>query len=137
MLLVAEGGANAVVPVSVSPDKEKAQNNKCLTGVTKATTLTAADYILNVKEIDGEKKAGFFLAGNDHKNLKANRAYIRASVGAGVKSFALDLEDNADGIEETLSDSLLKSENIYNLAGQRLSKMQKGINIVNGKKVLK
>ena len=45
--------------------------------------------------------------------------------------------DNADGIEETFSDSLLKSENIYNLAGQRLSKMQKGINIVNGKKVLK
>ena len=26
---------------------------------------------------------------------------------------------------------------IYNLAGQCLSKMQKGINIVNGKKVLK
>ena len=25
---------------------------------------------------------------------------------------------------------------IYNLAGQRLSKMQKGINIVNGKKIL-
>jgi hypothetical protein len=69
--------------------------------------------------------------------VKANRAYIPAAVGAGVKSFALDIEDNADGIEETLSDSLLKSENIYNLAGQRLSKMQKGINIVNGKKILK
>ena len=28
------------------------------------------------------------------------------------------------------------NEPIYNLAGQRLSKMQKGINIVGGKKVL-
>ena len=37
---------------------------------------------------------------------------------------------------ETLSDSPLKGENIYNLAGQRMSKMQKGVNIVNGKKVL-
>ena len=81
-------------------------------------TINSEDYILNV--VGGQ--AGFFKAGNDHKNLKANRAYIRASVGVGVKSFALDLEDNADGIEETLSDSLLKSENIYNLAGQRLSK---------------
>jgi hypothetical protein len=26
---------------------------------------------------------------------------------------------------------------LYNLAGQRISKMQKGINIVNGKKILK
>ena len=41
-----------------------------------------------------------------------------------------------DGIK-TLSDSPLKDENIYNLAGQRLNKMQKGINIVNGRKVLK
>jgi hypothetical protein len=26
---------------------------------------------------------------------------------------------------------------IYNLAGQRLNKVQKGINIINGKKILK
>ena len=30
-----------------------------------------------------------------------------------------------------------KAVDIYNLAGQKLSTMQKGINIVNGKKVLK
>ena len=133
LLLVCAGGTTADVPVIASAP---AVADNCLTGVTEATTLTAADYILNVKDVDGEKKAGFFLAGS-HTSLAANRAYIPASVGAGVKSFALDLEDNADGIEETLSDSLLKGENIYNLAGQRLSKMQKGINIVNGKKVLK
>ena len=34
--------------------------------------------------------------------------------------------------------SMKKEESsIYNLAGQRIQKMQKGINIVNGKKVLK
>ena len=38
------------------------------------------------------------------------------------------------GIKD-LNDSPLKGENIYNLAGQRLNEMQKGINIVNGKKV--
>ena len=30
----------------------------------------------------------------------------------------------------------VQSENIYNLSGQKLSKPQKGINIVNGKKIL-
>ena len=131
LLLVCAGGTTADVPVIASaPEVE----NNCLTGVTVYKQLTVNDYILNVVEGEG---AGFFKTGILHTKLKANRAYIPASKVAGVKSFALDLEDNADGIEETLSDSLLKSENIYNLAGQRLSKMQKGINIVNGKKILK
>ena len=47
-----------------------------------------------------------------------------------------------DGIKEIKSESLTpalsKGEGaIYNLSGQRLGKMQKGINIVNGKKILK
>ena len=41
------------------------------------------------------------------------------------------------GIEEVQSSRPVQKDNaIYNLAGQRLNKMQKGINIVNGKKVL-
>ena len=50
--------------------------------------------------------------------------------------------DSPDGINrptpKSLTPSLSKGEGvIYNLAGQRISKLQKGINIVNGKKVLK
>jgi hypothetical protein len=29
-----------------------------------------------------------------------------------------------------------EASSIYNLAGQRISKMQKGINIINGKKIV-
>ena len=130
VLLVCNGGKTVDVPV-LSGDADDVTGN-ILVGVTEAKTLDAKDYILNV--VGG--KAGFFWAGT-HTSLAANRAYIPAAVGAGVRGFVLDLEDSADGIEETLSDSLLKGENIYNLAGQRLSKMQKGINIVNGKKILK
>lgn len=51
-------------------------------------------------------------------------------------------DDNFD--EETFLSGLTALENtekteasaIYNLAGQRLSKTQRGVNIVNGKKVL-
>ena len=44
-----------------------------------------------------------------------------------------------DGIKEIKNEELrMRNEGaIYNLAGQRLSKMQKGINIVGGKKILK
>ena len=37
----------------------------------------------------------------------------------------------------TIDNGQLTTEGaVYNLAGQRLQKMQKGINIVNGKKIL-
>ena len=43
---------------------------------------------------------------------------------------------NPDGIKEVNAEGLVvHGQSIYNLAGQRLSKMQKGINILNGKKL--
>ena len=44
--------------------------------------------------------------------------------------------DDPTAIEMVNGQSSIVNE-IYNLAGQRISKMQKGINIVNGKKILK
>jgi len=65
----------------------------------------------------------------------AHKAYLHLSSSAGsVKGFAFD-DDDATGIqaiENTIEDGA-----IYNIAGQRVGKMQKGINIVNGKKILK
>ena len=90
----------------------------------------ATNYVLGK---DNANKVGFYHW--DSTTLKANRAYIAGS-GSGVKGYVLNLDDDATGIEQTLSDSPLKGENIYNLAGQRLNKIQKGINIVNGKKIL-
>ena len=45
-------------------------------------------------------------------------------------------EEDPDGIND-LKASQATNKGIYNLAGQRLSSMQKGINIVDGKKILK
>ena len=42
-----------------------------------------------------------------------------------------------DGIKGVTTGNSKQFTEIYNLAGQRLEKMQKGINIVNGKKILK
>jgi len=55
---------------------------------------------------------------------------------ACIMQFTVTLSD-ATGIE-TMSDGrwTMGNAQIYNLAGQRLSKPQRGINIVNGKKVV-
>ena len=44
-------------------------------------------------------------------------------------------EDDGEGIEETLSDSPSMGRGIFNLQGQRINGLQKGLNIVDGKKV--
>lgn len=73
--------------------------------------------------------------------IKANKAYLpvlTANLPSDVKAFTFIFEDDdADGIE-TVDSRQQTTDNspIYNLAGQRISKMQKGINIVNGKKIL-
>ena len=68
--------------------------------------------------------------------IEAIETTVAQSDAAGKFFITPMTNDDATGIK-TLSDSPLKGEEIYNLAGQRLNKMQKGINIVGGKKVLK
>ena len=57
---------------------------------------------------------------------------------AGIKEFVLNFgEDDADGIDIPTPDTSRDGgEVIFNLAGQRLQKMQKGININKGKKII-
>ena len=64
--------------------------------------------------------------------LKGFRAYFDLPAGTVVEAF--NFEDFETGLKDFKN---LKDLQIYNLAGQRLGKMQKGINIINGKKILK
>ncbi len=94
---------------------------------------TKTDYFLG----KANDKVGFYLW--DGTTLKANRAYLEASKlnNSGVKGFALDFEDDATSIQTIDNGQQTTEGAIYNVAGQRMNKMQKGINIINGKKILK
>jgi hypothetical protein len=76
-------------------------------------------------------KVGFYKAGSG--KIDAGKAYLESS--ANVKVFYFT-EDDATGIVSPLGDTG-EGVSIYNVAGQRINKLQKGINIVNGKKILK
>jgi hypothetical protein len=86
----------------------------------------AGKYILAKPE--GEE-IGFYQATTG--NIAAGKAYL--DVASDIKGFLFS-EDGATGIANV--EKAAENGPIYNLAGQRLSKVQKGINIVNGKKVL-
>jgi hypothetical protein len=68
-------------------------------------------------------------------DIKPNKAYIAPSAGAKAYKFMFDDED-ATAIANVNVNGNADNAAIYNIAGQRISKLQKGINIVNGKKVL-
>lgn len=71
--------------------------------------------------------------------IPAGKAYLDLT-GSAVKEFLTFVFDDDDptAIEMVNGQwTMVNDQPIYNVAGQRLKKMQKGINIVNGKKVLK
>ena len=102
-----------------------------LQGTETDTEADGTMYVL--AEVDG--KVGFYKASKG-TTIAAGKAYYQ-NAGAQVKAFYF-AEEDATGISTIDNGQLaIDNEPIYNLAGQRISKMQKGINIVNGKKILK
>ncbi|MBP5393665.1 MAG: hypothetical protein J6Y59_07615 [Bacteroidaceae bacterium] len=67
--------------------------------------------------------------------LNPYRAAI--SVDSSVKVYVISLDDNATGISSPEFSIDDKNYRVYNLSGQLLQKIQKGINIINGKKIIK
>ena len=101
-----------------------------LTGVYENTPAPVGSYVL--QNLD---KVGFYqVAEGNQPTVGANRCYLTVPA-AGVKAFFLN-GDDATGISN-VDANVDANEAIYNIAGQRINKFQKGINIINGKKILK
>ena len=99
-----------------------------LLGTAAALTATGSEYVLG----KANETVGFYRA-EEGSAIPEGKAYLVST--SGIKGFVLS-EGGATGIIN-LNDNLNLDEPIYNLSGQRLQKMQKGINIVGNKKVLK
>lgn len=118
--------------------------------VTPAEDLTVADdnFTFVGTYVDFGKNndiivAGDYVAGatafkkaKGGNRLAAYRAYMKKEAAAEGAKIAFNFDGNiVDGIAAVeLMNNI--NEGIYNLNGQRIKKAQKGVNIVNGKKVL-
>lgn len=100
-----------------------------LTGVYADTKAPVGSYVLQ----NQSGRVGFYQVQEGTQPwVRANRAYLTVPASANVKAFYMDDATAIQTVEELLSG---KAE-IYDLAGRRQQKLQKGINIVGGKKVL-
>ena len=96
----------------------------------------AGKYVLHPVDAETEGHGypvAFCLA--DKGKIAAGKAYLDLEGAGDIKAFYFADED-ATGIK-AIDTEMTVDGAIYNVAGQRLSKMQKGINIMNGKKILK
>lgn len=109
---------------------ENADSNE-LRGTTAAASVTSGEnYVLSA---NGSGNVGFYLYNNTE--MPGFKAYLPASAkSSGVKAFTFSFEDVEDAIRA------IESENsgleIYDIVGRRVQKAQKGLYIVNGKKVM-
>lgn len=106
-----------------------------LTGSLRATTAAAGDYVLG-KDADGNVA---FVKSTEATDVNGNSVYMPA---ANVDSEAGDILPIQAHIEKApvedgiSSVTAVKSESVYDLQGRRLTTPVKGVNIVNGKKVI-
>ncbi len=98
---------------------------------------TGSTYVLGKRNsTDSEETVNIGLYNYTGTNLAKGKAYLFVA-GGSAKALVFDFgDDDATGIK-SLTPALSEGEGaIYNIAGQRMSRMQKGVNIVNGKKIL-
>ena len=103
-------------------------NNKLETVLYVGTNYVAPDF--KASDVNF-KNVTLYVRQSLLERFRQNEVY--AATFAAIEPIDDELLNGIDNIEIKKK---LKADVIYNVMGQRLTKMKKGINIVNGKKVL-
>ena len=97
-------------------------------------------YLVRITEESGKTvyekaiNAGAIVALNIDISSYAEGRYTVTVENSG-ESFTGIFDTNTTGIKENVTIERLKDDRIYNLQGQRMSSLRRGVNIVNGRKV--
>lgn len=102
--------------------------NGILTGVFAATQVPVGSYVLQT--VEGEQ-AFRQVAEGSQPTLAANKAYVTVAANAPILRI-----QTAETAIETINALVSGEAQIFDLDGRQQSKLQKGINIVNGVKVI-
>lgn len=124
VLLKAAEGAYVLPVAATTP---AALEGNLLKPAMEDITANGSQYILG----EGSVGVAFYQA-TTGTTIAAGKGYLEFT-GSDAKAFIFD-DENATGISGV--EALDENSIIYNVAGQRLQKKQRGINIINGKKVL-
>ncbi len=121
-----------------------------ISNTTTTTVTTAVDFVpvMNPTYLTGGDKTVLFVTGGNKLtypsgdgNINGFRAYfkLKDEVAAQASAFHMSFDDNVTGITTVISDEPTTASGTYTLDGRRIEGQptQKGMYIVNGKKVIK
>lgn len=137
-----EGPGGQSFPLFATTVEATAPAGNSLVAVVESQHIAATDGDYTNFMMKGGK---FIKIQQDDEGVKmpANRAYLplltSAISGSNAKEIMLYWDDEeTTGVERmrNVENEIMRNRSIYNLNGQRLSAPQKGINIVNGRKVI-
>ena len=123
----ADGGSMSLSATNASiaaGDAGVAEGGLKLVGTYAPITITGDNYYI--------AKDAFWQADSKNVSVPAFRAYFEGTA-TGVKSFNINTDESTGVKSVTLE---VDKQIIYDLMGRQLKNTEKGINIVNGKKVL-
>lgn len=95
-------------------------------------SVPAGSYVLAANKTTG--KQAFYLT-DGSVTCPQFKCYLTVPGGSGTRAFYFDGNGETTGIESIFGGNDEETV-IFDLAGRRLNKLQKGVNIVNGRKVL-
>ena len=112
-----------------------------LHGVTKNTSVTTLSQLeggasIYVLSRGIQEYTGFKVAGGTVKTIPAYKAYLPVEQTALVKTIYVTFDNNESTDIQMLNVDDISASDIFDLSGRKVTKPQKGIYIINGKKVL-
>jgi hypothetical protein len=135
-----EGSPGLSYPLTATTVEATAPAGNSLVAVVESKHIAATDGDYTNFMMKGGR---FIKIADDNASMPANRAYLplltSAISGSNAKEIMLYWDDEeATGVERmrNVENEIMRNGNIYNLNGQKLSAPQKGINIINGRKVI-
>ena len=137
--LVLKGNEGSYDLVYTADAGEETPDANLLKGTDEAALTTGGDKYYMLSYDENGKNVGFYWGAADGGafTCAAHKAYLALTdvQAAGVKGFRFDAEESTgiNGLTPAINEG---NGAIYNLAGQRMETLQKGINIVGGKKVI-
>jgi len=122
--------------VFVAATDDAPLTNGLLTGTYKRTVAPIGSYILQ----NHDDVIGFYHVVSMQPSVGAFRAWLNVP-SSEVKAYTFTMDDatavqTIDNGQATLDGRREGQRAIFNLAGQRVQEIQKGVNITNGKKVI-
>lgn len=135
VILSAEEATKEYIPTACTTEEVASidANNKLVASTGNAIDASTRAYVL-VKTTDGKAVFKILSSNTEDRALAQYKAYLNLT-GSLAAKLSISFNDNVTAISNaTLAQE--KTASIYDLSGRKSNKLQKGIYIVNGKKII-